>query len=386
MRLKGAAAGKSVSRVCFPFVGDTVGGSHVSALLLAANLDRQRFEPVIVVHEGGALARHLDETGVQSCAMPVPAYLHGGISIWEYAAALSRTTPIVARFLRGERIDLVHGNDLRTNQTWAGASYLTGVPLIWHQRAKFAPSRLTRAAMRTASRILCNSEFCRKSMPARYQEDSRVIVNPFDTSVPPPSRTEARMAVLEAAGQRDADYIVGYCGTLSWQKRPNIFLEAAARIRSHLEGDVLFAIMGPDRDGLEAELRNRCGELGIAEDTAFLGFRHPATFWIAGFDVLLAPEFDDAYGRTLVEAMLAKTPVVASHTGGHLEVVKNREIGVLVACDDPDAMATAAIALLAHPENARAMAELAHTYASRSHGVEPHVRAVQAEYEAVLRH
>ena len=47
------------TRVCFPFVGDSLGGSHMSTLLLIEGLARSRYEPVLVVHEEGPLTAHL---------------------------------------------------------------------------------------------------------------------------------------------------------------------------------------------------------------------------------------------------------------------------------------------------------------------------------------
>ena len=44
-----------MKRVLFPFVGDTVGGSHISTLELALGLDGGRFEAVVAVHREGPL-------------------------------------------------------------------------------------------------------------------------------------------------------------------------------------------------------------------------------------------------------------------------------------------------------------------------------------------
>ena len=60
------------TRVCFPFVGDSLGGSHMSTLLLIEGLARSRYEPVLVVHEEGPLTAHLEARDIPFELLPLP--------------------------------------------------------------------------------------------------------------------------------------------------------------------------------------------------------------------------------------------------------------------------------------------------------------------------
>ena len=104
-----------------------------------------------------------------------------------------------------------------------------------------------------------------------------------------------------------------------------------------------------------------------------------------GLDVLVAPAMGEGFGRTLVEAMLCGTPVVAADDGGHREIIRHGETGFLVQPDNPEAFAVAVLDLLENPRLADAVATAAKEEALRKYSVEAHVEKVQAVYDAVLR-
>jgi len=124
---------------------------------------------------------------------------------------------------------------------------------------------------------------------------------------------------------------------------------------------------------LQPPLATLARELGIADVVHFMGFRDPIMPWLAASDLLLAPEVDDAFGRTLVEAMLVGTPVVASNSGGHPEIIQSGRTGLLAAPDNASEMAAMALSLLAEPDRYRDIALRAKNhvrdrYTVRTHG------------------
>ena len=116
-----------------------------------------------------------------------------------------------------------------------------------------------------------------------------------------------------------------------------------------------------------------------------MGSRYPIEPWIAGMDVLIAPAVSEAFGRTLVEAMLCGTPVVAADDGGHREIIQHGKTGLLVEADSPVAFADAVCELLEKPEMARSIAATAKVEALKNYSVEAHVERIQSIYEAVLQ-
>ena len=116
-------------RVCFPYIGDAVGGSHLSSLLLVSNLVGTGYEPLVVVHKRGRLTRLLEHFGVEYRLLRLPGYdaaVKGG-KITRFSIIPS-VVPPVARFLRRERVSIVHTNDDRIHAMWALPTRLAGCP------------------------------------------------------------------------------------------------------------------------------------------------------------------------------------------------------------------------------------------------------------------
>jgi glycosyltransferase involved in cell wall biosynthesis len=108
---------------------------------------------------------------------------------------------------------------------------------------------------------------------------------------------------------------------------------------------------GPER----AALTELASSLGIADRLVFTGWQERARDHLTSFDVYVQPSRFEAFGVSIVEAMLAGLPVVATAAGGTCDAVADGETGILVAADDPHALAQAIKELLADPDRARAM-------------------------------
>jgi glycosyltransferase involved in cell wall biosynthesis len=372
-------------RVCFPYVGDTLGGSHLSSLLLATNLASRGIDSSIVLHQKGPLSDHLDAEGIEYEILELPHLLRAGGLVRPIVDCL-RLQPVLSNFLRWRRIDLVHGNDGRINQTWTMATRLSGRPFIWHQRARFDGSRLRRLIAERASAVLCVSNFARDRLPSEeLRVRARIVRNPFDVGISV-QREAARTDLIELTGRSDSAEnlrLIGFCGSLTEQKRPRLFLDIAARVAAAASVQVQFVLMGADRDGLWPALQDHANQIGIADKVSFVGFQRPAEYWLSGLDVLVATQIEDAFPRVLVEAMLVETPVVASSSGGHGEIIDEPAIGKLVPADDSAAFAAAVMELLQDADATAAMTMAAKEQATRQYSIERHVDEMAEIYRSL---
>jgi glycosyltransferase involved in cell wall biosynthesis len=110
-----------------------------------------------------------------------------------------------------------------------------------------------------------------------------------------------------------------------------------------------------------------------------MGYRSPGADWIGGCDLLLVSAVDEPLGRTLVEAMLVGTPVIATRSGGNPEAVLDG-MGLLVPPDHAEAMAQAAVQLIGDAATCAEMVTRARTSALERFGAERHVAAISAIY------
>ncbi len=120
-------------------------------------------------------------------------------------------------------------------------------------------------------------------------------------------------------------------------------------------------LMGRDW-GEQPRLEARARSLGIAGDVRFLGHVSDLGEYRAvmrGARALVLPSEYEAFGLVLLEAMVARTPVVATAVGGVPEVVEQGRLGRLVPYGDPDALAEALRAVSEDPEGTRSRVQAA---------------------------
>ena len=346
--------------VCFPFVGDLVGGSHISAAGLIARLDRGRFRPLVLLqHRRGAVADLMAANGIAFEVAPATLALEHGRPVGVGTALrLIAAAPRLSGLLRRRRIDIVHCNDGRTLATWALPARLAGASLLWHHRGSPDAAGLRLLAPALADRVVAVSNFA-APRPGFYSAASRteVIHSPFDTETIH-DRRAARAAVtaLLPESARDAS-IVAFSGAMIDRKRPVLFVDAVAAMARRAPGtEVHGVLLGQSFEGMAGRVRARTAELGIEGRIHLLGFRTPGPFWLAGCDLLMVPAVDEPFGRTLIEAMLVGTPVVATASGGNVEAIEDGRTGLLVPPEDAEALAAGCLALLDDPARRRMIA------------------------------
>lgn len=205
--------------------------------------------------------------------------------------------------------------------------------------------RATRtAALRRAQRVLVPSAYLREIALGWGLDPDRtaVIPNPAPAVPSRPTREEAR-AALGVEG-----LALGVAGRLTPQKALGDTLEALARV----PGVRLLVLGGgPERAALE----RRAAGLGVSDRVRFLGTgtRDDVITLFRAVDVALVTSAWENLPHTLLEALAAGTPVIATEVGGIPEVLRDGENGLFVPAGDVDALA-AAIDRLVHDDALRA--------------------------------
>lgn len=363
-----------------------MGGSHQSVLGLLRQLDPDRYQAIIVPEfSDGHIARTF--AGFDLVADPVPnapRFVPGApLGAREFLRTLGGVIPR-ARFLRRRRIDIVHVNDGRTSAQWALAARLAGARLVWHHRSDPRSLGLRIAAPLLADRVLTVSSFALPA-PGMWSAASKaqVIHSPFDTSLRT-DRSAARAALLNEMQMPPETVILGFFGAFVPRKRPLLFVDMVARARQMADVPVIGLMFGEARvPAMTDALHRRIADSGAPRAIRIMGYRSPGPFWIGGCDQLIVPAVGEPFGRTLIEAMLVGTPVIAARSGGNIEALREG-LGILVAPDDAEALAAAATALIQEPACAHAMAAQAGDHARGYFSERRHGEQVMAVYEKLL--
>jgi glycosyltransferase involved in cell wall biosynthesis len=131
-----------------------------------------------------------------------------------------------------------------------------------------------------------------------------------------------------------------------------------------------FAGDGPCRANLEARARRR----GVADRISFLGERGDIPALLDRAHLFILPSRTEALPNSLMEAMAAGLPVVASRTGGICELIDDRVTGILVPPGDAGALADAIVRTIADPVRAAALGAEARSTVSARFGMSRMVR------------
>lgn len=371
--------------ICYPLAGDSLGGSHVSLLGLLGQLDEGKYRKLVVPEiPGGKLSWYFSAfEQVPDPAAPresfAPGRKFGLLKAARTFSGLGRRM----RFLREYAIDIVHTNDGRSHATWALAAKLAGVRLVWHHRGDPDARGLRYVAPWLADSIVTVSSFSLPRSRFGAARSAKVIYSPFDVSITA-DRDVCRARMLEVLGCRPDTVICGFFGSFVERKRPLAFVDAIVQLRSILDSPVVGVMFGEAKhEHMKALLEQRIGSPDVAGSVKLMGYRTPGHEWIAACDMLLVPAVNEPLGRTLVEAMLVGTPVIAADSGGNPEALEQGS-GVLVPPDDPKAMAEAAKRLLDNPEAKIAMTGRAAVNAVRRFSENSHRAALEQVYSELV--
>lgn len=370
--------------VCYPLAGDALGGSHVSLRGLLEELDPQGYRVLVVPEKpDGNLAQFF--CGFEQVCDPSPparsfrpGRRFGPMQAVRTLAAVRRR----AAFLRAHGVDIVHTNDGRSHASWALAARLAGVRLLWHHRGDPGARGLRWVAPFLAHRIVAVSAFALPRSQFGAAAGASVIHSPFDISITA-DRAAMRARILEDCGASEDTLVCGFFGAFVERKRPLAFVAAIEALGRISDRPVLGAMFGMARDPrMDARLAAAISAMRGPARVELLGWRTPGHEWLAGCDMLLVPAVDEPLGRTLVEAMLVETPVVATCSGGNPEALEGG-CGALVAPDDANAMALSVEQLTRETQVRDAMVERAREAARQRFSKQHHAARVTATYHAL---
>jgi glycosyltransferase involved in cell wall biosynthesis len=369
-----ASSGRAVMRRVVHYVdSDTFGGSEEAALHLMASLDRGRWEPVLLHHPEPGIRRLVDEAarlGIRTRAVLRPAgnRIAGVIPLW--------------RALRAERPAIFHAHLSWPFACKSGvrAAWLARVPaIVGTAQLYLAPAggRRPRLVLGLYRRIIAVSEEVKRRYAAELGVPPRtlaVVRNAIRVTPAAPTRNAPLRAALVDGRP---DFVVLTPARLHPQKGHTYLLQAAVQVPGAtfvLAGD------GPLRGELEAEAHN----LGVAGRCVFLGQRDDVPALLAAADLFVLPSLFEGLPVSVLEAMAAERPVVATAIGGTDEAITSEESGLLVPPRDPAALASAIRRLQADPPFARGLAAAARARVEREFSSEATARNVMRVYDEVL--
>jgi glycosyltransferase involved in cell wall biosynthesis len=347
-----------------------IGGLERMVVDLSIQLQDGGHQPTVICLRGsGPLAQSLAEHGIEAMALGKPEGFHG------------RTLKSLTAILRAGSFDVVHTHNPVVHHYGAIGGRLAGVPVIVNTRHGLGnyprmpkTEKLFELACTLTDRVavVCGAArdfFQRHSLIPRRK--FTLIRNGIPL---------AKFLALPFPGA-SAPFVFGTVGRLVPVKNQRLLLEAFALLAARRPGCRLEILGdGPLREELGAFSRS----LGIAGAVAFHGSSLEVPTFLRRLNTFVLTSSSEGLPLTILEAMAAGLPVVATAVGGIPEIIRAADCGWLCEESLPQALATQ-LAAAVDTREARSIGGRGRQYVAQEHSLEKMAQDYEQLFQSILQ-
>jgi len=379
----------------------SVGGSHQVLFDMVREMDRSRFEPIILFYQDNRFAGLMREAGVRvitwdalrSAERAVHASGQKVAKLMEINRALWRRH----RFLKEEKISLVHmNNSPRTGRDdWLPAARLAGVPIVASARGDADPLPGTgikvavhRWLMTRFDKVLCVSEYIASAMRAQGIPAAkvRVVHDGVDRSKIAKLGSRSAAELRAELGVPEGRVMVAAVGNIREWKGQHVVLNGLLAMQPAARAQLCVVFVGAVRDEdceYHAGLLRTVAEHGLEDVVRFVGSRTDVPDIMATADIMVHSSIlAEPGGTVVIESMTFGAPVVVANKGGHLDYL-TEGTGVSYDVNKPEELAAHLQRLGNDPDARRTMSAAAKARAAEF-SIERTARKMEAEYLPLL--
>jgi L-malate glycosyltransferase len=356
MASQGSAAQEGTMRVFHMVNSLDVGGSeHQMVEVVSRQKTRGYCVTVGCLSSKGCLADTLKDSGISVFEFNPRGGLFRPRGIFQVFRLMC--------FLTRHRFDVIQTHDLYSTLVGVPAAWLARVPVIlscrrdlshwwwytpWHRK-------LLRSIQNRSTYVIANSQAVRDFLVEQDKFDPslvRVVRNgvDFERFANAPRHRQELFPHLPPGSK-----LVAVVANMNVQTKGHADLVLAAREVCREIPEAKFLLVG---DGVERpRTAAMAAQLGLSETVLFLGRRNDVSTILACCDLFVLPSWAEGLPNSVLEAMAAGIPVVATRVGGTPEIIQHGVNGLLVNPRDPHRLAEAIMQILQDPPRARALAE-----------------------------
>jgi len=313
-------------RLAVPFAGDTVGGSHISDIMLMEKLQHRNVAFSFILHEKGALADYLDNADIDwhdGDDLYLPRSLKDIVfNFFKFLSSIRQAKT----YIKQHHVDIVYCSDGPLRYIWFYAAKAAKVKFVLTQHALPSFSFEKNIAYRLFDGLVANSQFVLSHLPVKTKH-----LKKFAISRPIVERDDYTQS-FDIPCVKDA-YHIGYIANIHPMKRPFTFLRMAKELSQKYD-TMRFYMVGTTYSNMGNKIQQYIQDNHLEDRVFLLGFQTSVHAIMKQFDVIVAPSVGESFGRIPVEAALLEVPVIASNSGGHKETIIDGETGFLVNIDE----------------------------------------------------
>jgi glycogen(starch) synthase len=369
-RVVGGVEVVSIPALISPYMSTTEYESWLKVMDVADSID------------GVAQRQRLRALGIEEDEPP-PASQGGGHYGRDLYAEVGRYAARVARLARSTQADVIHAHDWMTFPAATRIARQLDIPLIVHVHsleqdrsgdgANPSIVAIEGQGVRAATRVIAVSHYTARQI-------HRVHGVPLERiDVVHNGVYAGRTVNAYQSEEPKKGPLVLFLGRITFQKGPEYFVEAAAKVLQKVP-DARFVMAGSG--DMLPKMRERVKELEISESFEFPGFVRGADVerLFSTADAYVMPSVSEPFGIVALEAMSYETPVILSRQSGASEVLRH---ALKVDFWDVNKLAAQIVAVLSYPELKRSIVDMAREEVKRVHW-EAAASKVKRVYQHVL--
>jgi glycosyltransferase involved in cell wall biosynthesis len=332
-----------MKNICFLSHSSELNGAELNLLQVLEGIDRFRFYPHLIVPREGLLLDEAKKLGIEAEVIPSKWWLTERSKVWKQPIAWIWNKHAVlglARWIKQKQIDLVFSNS-SASSVGALSAKKAKVPHIWYIHEllggatpqliyMFGQKVLARKIGRYSCRVLVNS----MATEAFFSDKTNVQLVYNGVQLQDEGGSESQ-SLGRQWGLNDPDIVFGMVGKICEEKGQREVITALGMLGK--DHPLKLLIVGGVKSKVYfAELKEICSVYDIKDRVIFTGYQRDVFGVLGLMDCLIVASSAESFGRTIIEAMSVKIPVIAVKSGGIPEILSHGINGFLLSSRKPE--------------------------------------------------
>ncbi|MDD5454558.1 MAG: glycosyltransferase family 4 protein [Candidatus Ratteibacteria bacterium] len=356
-------------------------GARRSLLILLENLDKNKYSPIVLCPARyGELVQALEEKKIKTEILR--------LRNWRKIRN-ARFIPFIiyslVKFIKKEKIDIIHCNEFWVNPYGIIAAKITRIPCITHIRTSLNAKKIRDYLLAYSDKLIAVSGETRKpfkEFPGIF-EKTAVVYNGVDIKqFNPDIKSDDFKKELNIV---PGEIIVGTIGQLYPDKGQKTFIEAASIVLKIYPQTKFLIVGGAKKERYKTQLQDLVGKLGIQDKIIFTGRREDIPGIISNFDIFALPTLNEGFARVIIEAMACGKPIIATSVGGNSEAVVDGETGLIIPINSPSVLAQKIIELIEDESRRKKMGNRGRERVTNNFSLEHYVEGIEKIYNEFLK-
>ncbi|WP_420794783.1 glycosyltransferase family 4 protein [Desulforamulus reducens] len=365
-------------------VRPAAGGMKNHLINLIRYTDKNKFSVTVACPPGTSMWDELYDMGVD--LIPIP--LRGELSPTKDYLVVHT----LVKYLHQSRTTILHTHSSKAALVGRVAGIIARTPVIiftvhnsifyeeWSRLKKKIYSTVEKILARFTDRIITVSEALKQELLVKEDLSPTRLTTIYNGIEVEKFTTQSDLnEIRQSFNIPESSMIIGTIARLAPQKGVSYLLKAASHLKEY---NVTFLVVG---DGpLRQELEQEVSERGLQNRVIFAGKRDNIPEILSILDIFVLPSVTEGLPLTILEAMAASKPVVATRVGGVPEAIVEGKTGLVVSPKDPEALAVALAGLLGERDRLNRMGQNGQKHASEKFTVNLMVEKTMDLYKQLL--